>query len=103
MRTSGTRRALLRLTTSCALALAVTGCSLADLIGKPIGTKIGTEIGKAAPVNAVTEHQFKGGDVCDVLAKLGYPLRLTEHQIVTTDGKVLRILLDTNDTVRACP
>lgn len=97
------RRALTTLTMIFALALGETGCSLPALIGKPIGTKVGAEIGKAVPVAATTKDQVKGGDVCDVLPKLGWPRRLPEKTIQTIDGVTLRVVLDTNDTVKACP
>lgn len=96
--------AAIRATTSCALALAVTGCSLADFVGGRIGTKVGTEIGKALPTPpAAVKVQVKGGDVCDVLPALGWPRRLPETTVTTIDGQTLRVILDTNDTVKACP
>lgn len=96
--------AALKLTTSCALALAVTGCSLADTLGGVAGRKIGTEIGKALPTPpAAVRVQVKGGDVCDVLPPLGWPRRLPEKTITTIDGQTLRVILDTNDTIKDCP
>lgn len=98
------RTAALRLTTTFALALAVTGCSVADFVGGRIGTRLGTELGKAVPTPpADVKSQVKGGDLCDVLPRLGWPTRLSEKTITTIDGKTLRVLLDTNDTVKGCP
>lgn len=96
--------AAIKLTMSCALALGVTGCSLADFVGGRIGSRIGTEIGKALPTPpADVKSQVKGGDLCDVLPALGWPRRLPQATITTIDGQTLRVILDTNDTVKACP
>lgn len=88
----------------CGLVPSVTGCALIDHFAGAAGGRIGMDLARAVSTPpADVKSQVKGGDVCDVLPKLGWPARLPQTTITTIDGQTLRVVLDTNDTVKACP
>jgi hypothetical protein len=96
-------KAAMLLTMICGLALAETGCSLSEFVAKQAGGFAGSRLAEALPVSATVKPTVNGGDVCSILPELGWPRRLPEKTVSTIDGTTLRVILDTNDTVAACP